>query len=171
MPASRMTDTLSILDIRRGTTVDGPGFRTSVYTAGCSHHCLGCHNPESWKLSAGVRTSLESILKVIEEETFSNVTLSGGDPLYQVEEVTELCRMIKERTRKNIWLYTGYTFEAIVASQRLSMILPYVDVIVDGPFIREKKDEQLLFRGSGNQRLIDVPRTLLLCQVCAYECP
>lgn len=99
-------------------------------------------------------------MEVVENETFSNVTLSGGDPLYQVETVTELCRLIKARTTKTIWLYTGYTVDQIIASGRLSMILPYVDVIVDGPFVQALKDEDLLFRGSRNQRIVDICQTL-----------
>lgn len=161
MPGSRTTDLLlSILDIRRSTTVDGPGFRTSIYTSGCPHACPGCHNPESWSIANGTLTPLEDIMEVVENETFSNVTLSGGDPLYQVETVTELCRLIKARTTKTIWLYTGYTVDQIIVSGRLSMILPYVDVIVDGPFVQALKDEDLLFRGSRNQRIVDICQTL-----------
>lgn len=160
MPEQPITNLLSILDIRRGTTVDGPGFRTSIYIAGCTHYCPECHNPESWRITNGTMTPIEDILEVIQSESFSNVTLSGGDPLYQVEAVTELCKLIKDQTNKTIWCYTGSTMEEVLASVRLSMILPYIDVLVDGPFVRDLRDEQLLFRGSRNQRLIDVPETL-----------
>ncbi len=98
--------------------------------------------------------SIEEILDIIKEDEFCNVTFSGGDPLYQVEAFTELARRIKEETDKTIWCYTGFTYEEIIADARLSMILPYLDVIVDGPFIEGKKDKELLFRGSSNQRII-----------------
>ena len=135
---------LRVLDILEETMADGPGLRTSIYCAGCLHHCPGCHNPQSW----------DDILKVILDDEFSNVTFTGGDPLYQVEAFTELARKIKENSSKTIWCYTGFTIEEIRADMRLSMILPYVDVIVDGPFILELRDTELLFRGSSNQRII-----------------
>ena len=97
---------------------------------------------------------VDDLLKVILDDEFSNVTFTGGDPLYQVEAFTELARKIKEKSDKTIWCYTGFTIEEIRADERLSMILSYLDVIVDGPFIMEKRDTELLFRGSSNQRII-----------------
>lgn len=142
---------IRILDILEETMADGPGLRTAIYCAGCAHHCPGCHNPQSWDFMGGRMVRIEEILDIIKEDEFSNVTFSGGDPLYQVEGFTELARRIKEETDKTIWCYTGFTYEEIIADERLSMILPYLDVIVDGPFIEEKKDKELLFRGSSNQ--------------------
>ena len=97
---------------------------------------------------------VDDILKVILDDEFSNVTFTGGDPLYQVEAFTELAKRIKEETSKTIWCYTGFTYEEILADERLSAILPYIDVLVDGPFILELRDPELLFRGSSNQRII-----------------
>ncbi len=145
---------IRILDILEETMADGPGLRTAIYCAGCAHHCPGCHNPQSWDFMGGRMVRIEEILDIIKEDEFSNVTFSGGDPLYQVEGFTELALRIKEETDKTIWCYTGFTYEEIIADERLSMILPYLDVIVDGPFIEEKKDKELLFRGSSNQRII-----------------
>lgn len=105
-------------------------------------------------MSGGHEMDTDDVLKVILDDEFSNVTFSGGDPLYQVEGFTELARKIKENSDKTIWCYTGFTIEEIRADERLSMILPYLDVIVDGPFIKEKRDPELLFRGSSNQRII-----------------
>ena len=97
---------------------------------------------------------IEEILEVIKADEFSNVTFSGGDPLYQVEAFTELARRIKEETGKNIWCYTGFTYEEILKDERMSQILPYIDTLVDGPFIAELRDPDLHFRGSSNQRII-----------------
>lgn len=154
-------DTIFILDIVEETVVDGPGFRTAVYAAGCPHRCAGCHNPRSWDMGAGHPVPVADILAKIEADEFAQVTFSGGDPIYQVEAFTALARRIKERTGKNIWCYTGWRYENIVHSKRLSQILPYIDVLVDGRYEGTLRDERLPFRGSSNQRLIDVQASLL----------
>lgn len=154
MKENGMSGTLRILDILEETMADGPGLRTSIYCAGCAHHCPGCHNPQSWDFAAGRQMSVEEILEVIKDDEFSNVTFSGGDPMYQVEGFTELARRIKEETGKTIWCYTGFRYEEILADKRMSMILPYLDVLVDGPFVQSLRDTELLFRGSSNQRII-----------------
>ena len=145
---------IRILDIIEETMADGPGLRTSVYCAGCAHHCPGCHNPQSWDFAGGREVDVDEILEIIKADEFSNVTFSGGDPLYQVEAFTELARLIKEETGKNIWCYTGFTYEEIIKDERLSQILPYIDTLVDGPYIEELRDTDLHFRGSSNQRII-----------------
>lgn len=141
-----------VLDIRRGTTVDGPGFRTSIYLAGCDHACPGCHNPDSWAHDGGVEMSLDEIMSVVREEEF-DVTLTGGDPLYHPEETAALARAIKE-AGFGVWLYTGFTYEQILTSPRLSLSLPWLDAIVDGPYMEALRDPDLLYRGSSNQRII-----------------
>ena len=133
---------------------DGPGLRTSIYCAGCAHHCKGCHNPQSWDIANGRWMSINEIMDIIKADTISNVSFSGGDPFFQVEAFTELARRIKSETTKNIWCWTGFTIEQIRADERLSMLLPYIDTLVDGPFILEQRDTTLLFRGSPNQRII-----------------
>ena len=133
---------------------DGPGLRTSIYSSGCPHHCRGCHNPQSWDIANGKWMSIDEILDIIKADTISNVSFSGGDPFFQVEAFTELARRIKSETTKNIWCWTGFTIEQIRADERLSMLLPYIDTLVDGPFILEQRDTTLLFRGSPNQRII-----------------
>ena len=151
---------LSILNIVHDTTVDGPGFRTAIYAAGCGHHCPGCHNPQSWDIHNGSLYSINTLLEIIGENEFSNVTFSGGDPLMQVEGFSELARHIKKETGKTIWCYTGFLYEQIVRSSRLSQILPYLDVLVDGRYMKALRDEDLPFRGSRNQRIIDVRESL-----------
>ena len=140
--------------------VDGPGFRTSIYCAGCRHHCEGCHNPQSWDFSGGHAMTTEEIMRVIEADPYANVTFSGGDPMYQPEGFAELARAIRQRTQKTIWCYTGFTFEQLLHNPRQRALLELIDVLVDGPFMRSLRDETLCFRGSRNQRIIDVPRSL-----------
>lgn len=146
---------LRVMDIVEGTSVDGPGLRTTVYLAGCNHRCPGCHNPETWPMTAGREMSVSEIMKVLEEAEFP-VTLSGGDPLYQTSGAAALCREIKARMGVDIWLYTGFTLEEIRNSKQLQEPLPWVDTIVDGPFKEELRDISLLFRGSLNQRILKV---------------
>lgn len=136
--------------------VDGPGLRTSIYFAGCQHFCKGCHNPQSWDLHGGRQYTVDELLEIIKKDEFANVTFSGGDPLYQCDGVTELAKRIKEETDKTIWCYTGFTYEEILDNAWLSQILPYIDVLVDGPYIEELRDESLPFRGSSNQRIIEL---------------
>lgn len=145
---------MRILDIIRGTTVDGEGFRTAIYMAGCNHHCPGCHNPGSWDFEGGRDMSLEEIMEIVDEEEF-DVTLSGGDPFCNVEDSLRLAREIRKRGY-NIWCYTGYTIEEIRNDPALAPLLEEIDVLVDGPFISDLYDPDLLFRGSSNQRIIRI---------------
>ena len=147
-----MESTLRVMDIVRGTTVDGPGFRTSIYFAGCRHNCPGCHNPESWDFGAGTEMTFDEIMDVVREEDF-DVTFSGGDPLYHPEAVRELSRRIVA-VGHNVWLYTGFTIEQIREAAALLQALEFIDTVVDGPFVEKLKDPDLLFRGSSNQRII-----------------
>ena len=140
---------LYIMEVMEQTMADGPGLRTSIYCAGCRHHCPGCHNPQSWKFENGHKMSVNDLLQIIKDDDLSNVSFSGGDPFYQVEGFTELARRIKEETDKTIWCWTGFTYEEILADSRLSMLLPYIDVLVDGPYVESLRDPQLdmsLFR-------------------------
>lgn len=159
---------IRVLDIIEQTMADGPGFRTSIYCAGCAHACEGCHNPQSWDFKGGKEMEVDDLVELVAADEFSNVTFSGGDPLYQVEGFTELARKIKEKTGKNIWCYTGFTYEEILANERMSQILPYIDTLVEGPFVLALRDTNLRFRGSSNQRIIhltpqpedDIPGTI-----------
>lgn len=160
---------LSILNIIEDTTVDGPGFRTSIYAAGCPNRCPGCHNPESWDIERGHWMPVDEILKKVLSDGFADVTFSGGDPMYQPEGFAELARAIKEKSGKNIWCYTGYTFESILRNPRQARLLQHIDVLVDGRFKEELRDESLCFRGSKNQRLIDVPASLKASEAVLYQ--
>jgi anaerobic ribonucleoside-triphosphate reductase activating protein len=151
---------IKILDIIEDTTVDGPGFRTTIYCAGCAHQCEKCHNKQSWDFNQGKELSTDELMKIITDDEFADVTFSGGDPMYQADGFTELAKAIKSCTKKNIWCYTGFTFEALLNMPKQRKLLELIDVLVDGPFIDKLKDPDLLFRGSSNQRLIDVQKSL-----------
>ena len=122
--------------------------------------CPGCHNPQSWDIESGRLTEIDDIMAKIVDEDFCNVTFSGGDPMMQAEGFAELADRIHAETKKDIWCYTGYRYEEIIADERKMRLMRAVDVIVDGRFVRSLRDESLLFRGSSNQRIIDVQRTL-----------
>ena len=159
---------LSILEIIEDTTVDGPGFRTSVYAAGCPNACPGCHNPQSWNIENGRLMATEEILDIILADPFADVTFTGGDPMFQPMEFAELAKAIREHCDKNIWCYTGFLFENILRNDAQRTLLELVDVLVDGPFVQSLRDESLLFRGSSNQRLIDVKRSMEEGRVVLY---
>jgi anaerobic ribonucleoside-triphosphate reductase activating protein len=113
--------------------------------------------------------STEDIMRVIEADPYANVTFSGGDPMYQPEGFAELAKAIRERTEKTIWCYTGFTFEALMTNPRQRALLEQIDVLVDGPFVKARRDESLCFRGSSNQRILDVPASLKANQAVQYQ--
>ena len=152
--------TISILEIVEDTTVDGPGFRTSVYSSGCPHRCPGCHNPQSWEIDNGHPVETEEILKIILADPFADVTFTGGDPMFQPQGFAELAQAIRENSTKNIWCYTGYRFEDLLQNPAQKALLEQIDVLVDGRFIDALKDDELRFRGSSNQRIINVQASL-----------
>ena len=151
------------------TTSDGPGFRTSVYCSGCNHACKNCQNPQTWNILNGKPTEVKEIFEHIAANDLANGTFSGGDPFYQPKAFSELARMIKFNTDKDIWCYTGFTVEEIFKDENLMELLRWVDVLVDGRFEEDKKDPDLLFRGSSNQRLIDVKKTLKTGEIVLYD--
>lgn len=153
-----MEITYRILDIIRGTTVDGPGFRTAIYFSGCRHQCRGCHNPQSWDPENGHEMTVKDIMKIVDEEDF-DVTFSGGDPLFDPLSIIPLLEELKKSNR-NIWIYTGYTWEDILENSKLLQAVKLADVVVDGPFVVELKDPDLRFHGSSNQRIIKVKESL-----------
>lgn len=160
---------LSIIDVIEDTTVDGPGFRTAIYAAGCPNKCPGCHNPESWDINHGHPMSTDELLAKVLDDEFANVTFSGGDPMFQPEGFTKLAKSIKEKSKKNIWCYTGFTFESIMKNPKQAALLPYLDVLVDGRYTQALRDDTLMFRGSSNQRLIDVQASLKKKEVVCYQ--
>ena len=142
--------------------VDGPGLRYAVYTQGCLHHCKGCHNPQTHDINGGYETDTEDIWREISENPLlSGITFSGGDPLLQPRPLTELAKKAGEEGL-SIWCYTGWVWEDLLRKNDpdIMALLNEIDVLVDGPFLSEQRTLELPFRGSKNQRLIDVLRSL-----------
>lgn len=164
MPEGFEGKKLRIAGIEPESFVDGPGIRFSIFTQGCSHHCPGCHNPQTHDYNGGHDITLSELLSMIEENPLlDGVTLSGGDPMEQAETLVPLAREIKERGL-NLIIFTGYTYESLMARQteypaRLEL-LTFADILVDGPFVLAQRCLDLKFRGSKNQRLIDVQSSL-----------
>lgn len=149
------SETLRVIDIIEGTSVDGPGLRTSIYFAGCDHHCPGCHNPQTWSFSAGSDMSVDELYNVVIEADF-NVTFTGGDPVYQARQIAPLAKKIVD-AGKTIWLYTGFTIEQLAKLKDAHELLKYIEAVVEGPYIDALRDTDLAFRGSSNQRIIKAP--------------
>ena len=150
-------------DLQSDSIVDGPGLRTVIWTQGCAHHCPECQNPQTWDFKGGGLVPVSEVLKAIDElENQAGITFSGGDPMYQPEACAEIAKYCKEKGY-NIWVYTGFTYEELMNLAKTKPIykefLKYIDILVDGPFLIKERDLSLLFRGSRNQRLIDVPKT------------
>ena len=149
---------LRVLYIYDETIADGDGLRLSIYFSGCSHNCFGCHNPDSHDPEKGVL--LDSVLaaeivnKVNTNPLLDGITLSGGDPMFNPEALLEFLKFLKEKTKKNIWCYTGYTYEQLLKDPLRSECLKYIDTLVDGPFIMALRDPSLSVRGSSNQRIL-----------------
>lgn len=142
--------------------VDGPGFRYAVYAQGCSHNCKGCHNPQTHDFDGGFEADTDKIWQEISENPLlSGITFSGGDPLFQPLPCLELAKKAHEKNL-NVWAYTGYTFEELLkkGDADIMALLNEIDVLVDGRFVLAKRTLELPFRGSTNQRLVNVPLSL-----------
>ena len=151
-------------EIQTDSSVDGEGIRSVIWFQGCSHNCPGCHNPETHDFKAGVEVSLKTMKKQIDElEYQSGVTFSGGDPMMQVEALYELASYVQEKGM-NVWVYTGYTFEELMIladkNEMFMKALEQIDVLVDGKFVMDLKSFDVQFRGSSNQRILDVKKSL-----------
>lgn len=160
--------------IRKFDTANGTGIRSTLFVSGCTHKCKGCFNQDYKHFRYGHPWTKEIENKFIEHIKNPNVhgvTILGGEPMDQVRDtdLKDLVCRIKEETGQNIWIYSGYTFEEIMMHKKTKEILKYCDVLVDGPFIEEQKDLRLRFKGSKNQRIIDVQKTLSEGKVTLLE--
>lgn len=152
---------LELSGIVTDSIVDGPGIRTTIFAQGCPHHCPGCHNPETWAFGCGTEMLVEEIAEIAKSNPLSRgVTFSGGEPFAQAEGFAKLAKLLKSAGFE-VASYSGYTFEELLegtAPQRA--LLEMLDVLIDGPFLREEKSLEISFRGSRNQRILDVPKSL-----------
>lgn len=145
--------------------VDGEGLRAVLWTQGCSHNCKGCHNPETHDFNKGVLVEVDEVKQLIKDLTLQDgITFSGGDPFFQPDPCIEIAKFAKEEGL-NVWAYTGFLFEDLIKNEKMREFLNYVDVLVDGKFELENKSLNLKFRGSTNQRIINVPRSLKMGKV------
>ena len=144
------------------SVVDGPGVRFVIFTQGCPHHCPGCHNPETWDPSGGKEMTLKEIVKLIKRKAknIKGITLSGGDPFLQACEAAALAREAK-KMGLDVVTYTGYTYEELLGinGSGFQELLEVTDILVDGPFLIQYRDIGLAYRGSSNQRVIDLSAT------------
>ena len=156
-------------DLETDSIVNGPGLRAVLWTQGCGHHCEGCQNEQTWDFEGGGLVPIDAVLEEIDKlEYQSGLTISGGDPMYQPEACNEIAEYAKNKGL-NIWVYTGFTYEEVMKMAEKKPIyrefLEKIDILVDGKFIQSKRNLSLLFRGSSNQRLIDMKETLKTGQV------
>jgi len=151
---------IRIAGFENDSIVDGPGFRLAVFTQGCPHHCPGCHNPETHDFAAGTVVDTEKIIaQMLDNPLLDGLTLSGGEPFCQPGPCTVLAKAAHE-ANLNVWAYSGFTFEQLQTKPEVQELLREVDVLVDGRFELSLRTLDLRFRGSKNQRLIDVKKSL-----------
>ena len=160
-------------DLQTDSIVDGPGLRAVVWTQGCRHHCKGCQNPQTWTFNGGGLVPIKMVLEAIDElEYHTGITFSGGDPMYQPEACMKIAKYAKKKGL-NIWVYTGFTYEELIKLSKkepvYSEFLKVIDVLVDGRFVLAERDLSMLFRGSRNQRLIDIQKTLATNEICLFD--
>ncbi len=160
-------------DLQTDSIVDGPGLRAVLWTQGCHHHCKGCQNPGTWDFNGGGLVPVEMVKEAIKElEYHKGLTMSGGDPMFQPYACFEIAKYARS-LGLDIWVYTGFTFEELMDMSKTKPIykdfLSVIDVLVDGKFILEERDLSILFRGSRNQRLIDIPKTLSTGKIVLFD--
>lgn len=151
--------------------LNGDGLRTVLWTAGCTHRCVGCHNPITWDIDGGIpfdESAEDELFEKLSANYISGLTFSGGDPLHpanraEVLRLAKKCRQLYPN--KTIWLYTGFTWEQINDLE----IIPLLDVVVDGEFVKQLFDGKLHWKGSSNQRVIDVKETLRLGKIVLFD--
>ncbi|MBR2929137.1 MAG: anaerobic ribonucleoside-triphosphate reductase activating protein [Oscillospiraceae bacterium] len=162
---------MRIAGLTQDSIVDGPGFRFTVFVQGCTHHCEGCHNPQTHDPAGGREMTTDEIIREMRSNPLTDgLTLSGGEPFDQSEDCLTLALAAKE-SGLNVWSYSGYLFEQLLADEKKSQLLKELDVLVDGPFVLSQRSLALAWRGSRNQRVIDVPKSLAAGEVVLVPDP
>jgi len=151
---------LNISGIIEESIVDGDGIRFTIFTQGCPHHCAGCHNKSTWEIKENQLVNEDDIVKKISDNfLLDGVTFSGGEPFLQTEPLIYIAKKVHE-LNKTVWSYTGFVFEYIITQEGMKNLLENIDVLVDGKFVLEQRDISLKFKGSANQRIIDIQESL-----------
>ena len=152
---------LDLSGIVSDSIVDGPGIRTVIFSQGCPHHCPGCHNPETWDFGTGTPMEEETLLQIVKSNPLCRgVTFSGGEPFAQAEGFAKLAKLLKAEGYE-VASYTGYTFQQLLSGTPAQQeLLRSIDILIDGPFMLDQRSLELSFRGSKNQRILDVPASL-----------
>ena len=152
---------LDLSGIVQDSIVDGPGIRTTFFCQGCPHHCEGCHNPETWDFGCGTQVPVEDLVDVVKSNPLCRgVTFSGGEPFAQPEGFAKLARLLKAEGYE-VASYSGFTFEELLSgSDAQKELLSSIDILIDGPFVMAERSLEIAFRGSRNQRILDVPKSL-----------
>ncbi len=171
--ADASAPTVRISGVAAQSIVDGPGLRLAVFTQGCPHGCPGCHNPETHPFDGGTDVTVAALLAMLDANPLlCGVTLTGGEPLCRAAELLPFARAVRERG-KDIVCFTGYTFERLLVMRggdtALAELLDMVFLLIDGPYDRTRRDLTLAFRGSGNQRLLDLPASLAKMEPVLWE--
>ncbi len=162
-------ETIRLYGTAPDSIVDGPGLRYAVFVQGCSHHCPGCHNEQSQSPTGGIVERIDDVVDLIAaNKLVQGVTISGGEPFEQPAECAELARRLRERGL-NIWTYTGYLYETLLAMPEAQDLLNATDVLVDGPFIQALHSYDLHWCGSSNQRIIDLVATRAAGHIVLWE--
>ena len=169
---------MNYADIKKVDVANGPGVRVSLFVSGCTHRCRECFNPETWDFDYGQpfgQAEVETIISFLDRDHIRELSLLGGEPFEPENQrpVLELVRQVRKRLpEKTIWCYSGYLFEELAANQvgtHSRSLLEELDILVDGPFVLAQKDLGLRFRGSSNQRIVDVPASLAAGEVRLAE--
>ena len=159
---------MRVAGLIKNSVVNGIGIRDTLFLQGCKHRCEGCHNPKTWKLDGGTVRSIDSLMKEFEDST-NDITISGGEPILQFhEDLYHFMKRVHREQGKRFWLYTGYRYEEL-PNFVLIMLSEFTDVLVDGKFELDKRDLTLQFRGSSNQRLIDLPKSVKEEKIILWE--
>lgn len=152
---------LNLSGIISDSIVDGPGIRTTIFSQGCPHHCPGCHNPETWAFGCGTDVPVEALVEEVQRNPLCRgVTFSGGEPFCQAEGFARLAKLLKEKGYE-VASYSGFTFEELLkGTDAQKDLLASIDILIDGRFLQARKSLEIAFRGSTNQRILDVKKSL-----------
>lgn len=163
---------MNYAQIRKFDVANGPGIRVSFFVTGCTHKCYNCFNPEYQDFNFGdlwTENNTREIIEYLKQNQIAGLSIIGGEPFQNSEELTKIIREIKKEVDKTIWIWTGYTYDQVLEDETMKELLDEIDVLVDGRFVQKLKDLTLKFRGSSNQRIIDVKKSQKDGNIVLYD--